>query len=62
MRTWRGRDSYGVVHYDSGAKQTYIWPMCSTGHLDIVRLYTPEAVTCLQCHWAVWKYLEEDPG
>lgn len=26
----RGVDEFGLVHYDSGAKRTYIWPVCGT--------------------------------
>lgn len=53
----RGRDVNGVVHYDSEAKQSYIWPMCSTPYTDIRRVDPTQPVTCLRCLWRTW-YLE----
>jgi len=45
----RGCDPFGVVHYDSGAKQSYIWPLCSTPHLDIHWVAYRRAITCIEC-------------
>lgn len=44
----RGRDAWGVVHLDSGAKCTYIWPVCRTPYLMLARAPIVP-VTCLKC-------------
>lgn len=52
MQRWkilRGYDAYGIVHIDSHAKETYIWPMCSTGRLNIKPIQGLVPATCLEC-------------
>lgn len=39
----------GIIHYDSRAKQTYIWPLCGTPHLSLYRVPSDRVVTCVEC-------------
>lgn len=39
----------GLVHYDSYAKVTYIWPLCRTPYLNLDRYPPTCVVTCLEC-------------
>lgn len=39
----------GIVHYDSRAKHTYIWPLCGTEHLSLHRVPSDHVVTCVEC-------------
>lgn len=50
-RLRRGIDMYGLVHYNSGAKRTYIWPLCSTPYLAVEAIEATDrrVVTCLLC-------------
>lgn len=45
----RGVDGYGIVHFDSGAKRTYIWPLCSRPNLDVFHVRETRPITCLEC-------------
>lgn len=45
----RGIDEFGLVHYDSKAKRTYIWPVCGTSHLCLRRTLHDAVVTYLPC-------------
>lgn len=49
MRLRRGRDGYGVVHYDSKIKQQYIYPVCRTPYLGLTLVTQSQVVTCMRC-------------
>lgn len=49
MQLQRGQDKWGVVHIDSMAKSTYIWPLCRTPYLKLVSAPSLLPVTCLEC-------------
>jgi hypothetical protein len=51
----------GIVHYDSLAKHRYIWPLCSTPHLDLIRVRAgSRVVTCVACLVNAVKYGWDD--
>lgn len=58
----RGVGEDGLVHYDSEAKQTYIWPMCSTPHLTIKRAPRDRPITCIGCIDALARYYPDYGG
>jgi hypothetical protein len=45
----RGIDTWGIVHIDSNAKRTYIWPVCGSEHLDVYRVPDTRPITCIEC-------------
>jgi hypothetical protein len=51
-----GVDGKGIVHYDSLAKHSYIWPLCSTPYLKLRRVAPTNIVTCIECLTNYVKY------
>lgn len=43
-----GTNGNGVVHYDSRAKHSYIWPLCGLPYQQLYRTHN-RVVTCLAC-------------
>ncbi len=50
----------GIVHYDSRAKPTYIWPLCSTPYLRLHSVDPSRVVTCVECLANYMKYCGND--
>lgn len=50
----------GIVHYDSLAKHSYIWPLCGTPYLDLYRVQPTRVVTCVACLANAVKYGWDD--
>lgn len=51
-----GVDSRGLVHYDSLAKHSYVWPLCGTSYLTVKRTTKRYLVTCVGCIAAFIEY------
>lgn len=45
----KGQDVHGLVHANSRAKQTYVWPLCGKEYLDVVNVSLDTPVTCFWC-------------